>query len=243
MIVTRGAHELTRTHSPVQVRPSTAKYRPAVDRVRIKYVQSEDRVSFKSCAHRQRVGDLLALLGRAPCYGAEDRGVRRRAETVLVLCLNDARPRGRRAAPRGTASARRVGGAPRSDEGRPAGRSQRQRGRRRRRGGPRGRGSGGRRHGGQRAVTRPCGGRRAPPRRAASAVVESRRGVGGAGGREREDGTGETHGPVVLATVEDWGPCTRRRSGAGARSGQSAGAVASPVRATGAGRRGLATRP
>jgi hypothetical protein len=52
--------------------------------VRAKYVQSEDQVSFKSCAHRQRVADLLALLGRAPCDGAEDRGVRRRAELLFV---------------------------------------------------------------------------------------------------------------------------------------------------------------
>ncbi len=82
VIVTRGADEFMRTQ--VQVRPSTSKDRPTVDRVRAKYVQSEDQVSFKSCAHRQRVAYQREQIGRAPCDGAEDRGVRRRAELLFV---------------------------------------------------------------------------------------------------------------------------------------------------------------
>ena len=76
-------------------------------RVRTKFRSSRARIA--------SVAELLVLIGRAPCDGAEDRGVRRRAELLFVLCLNDARPRGRRAAGRGTASARRVGGAPRGE--------------------------------------------------------------------------------------------------------------------------------
>ena len=205
VLVTRGADEFTRTHSPVQVRRSTSKDRLTADRVRPKYVQSEDQVSFKSCAHdrprvvRRRSGPFASAVRRhrgqlhsvIPRFRARPLAIAGARATPApgeisrqapVRCPDDAWPRGRRAAGRGAASAWRVGGAPRGEMG---GGPRVVSGRRR--GANGGVGGGARPHGGGRA------GHAAPVGAGAAAAGSGRRLGRAAGGGPRPNAADRRH--------------------------------------------------